>query len=239
MATLPDSANDAALTERVADAIHARVISGEMPAGSWLRQSQLAEEFDVSRTPIRAALQALSERGVLELIPNRGARIRLPTRRELQESYAVRAALEGMAAAQAADLASQAQLDRMLAAESLFEHAVTEFGGGGRPTRRRAQAARAGEPWHEANDEFHTAIHEAAHNGVLTSTIRTLHQRFPRNLTWGVLGDLRLLTENVAQHRAIREAIERRDAEAARTLMQSHVQRSGELLATRLTALPD
>jgi DNA-binding GntR family transcriptional regulator len=236
MATLPDSANDAALTERVADAIHARVISGELPAGSWLRQSQLAEEFDVSRTPIRAALQALSERGVLELIPNRGARIRLPTRRELQESYAVRAALEGMAAAEAADLASQAQLDRMLAAESLFERAVQAFGG----TRgRRGQAARAGEPWHAANDEFHTAIHDAAHNGVLVTTIRTLHQRFPRNLTWGVLGDLRLLTENVAQHRAIREAIERRDAEAARSLMRSHVQRSGELLATRLTVLPD
>jgi DNA-binding GntR family transcriptional regulator len=236
MATLPDSANDAALTERVADAIHARVISGEMPAGSWLRQSQLAEEFDVSRTPIRAALQALSERGVLELIPNRGARIRLPTRRELQESYAVRAALEGMAAAEAADLASQAQLDRMLAAESLFERAVQAFDG---PTNGGAgQGARAGEPWHEANDAFHTAIHDASHNGVLVATIRTLHQRFPRNLTWGVLGDLRLLTENVAQHRAIREAIERRDAEAARSLMQSHVQRSGELLATRLTALP-
>ena len=223
---------DAALTERLADAIHARVISGDWVAGTWLRQSQLAEEFEVSRTPIRAALQALSERGIVELLPNRGARIRLPTLRELQEAYAVRAVLEGMAAAAAADLASQAQLDRLMAAERLFEEAVAARADGD------AGAEFGGQRWQTANDEFHEVIHEAAHNGVLASTIQTLHQRFPRNLTWGVLGDLRLLTENVSQHRAIREAIERRDGAGAGELMQAHVERSGELLAMRLTALP-
>jgi DNA-binding GntR family transcriptional regulator len=223
---------DPALTERVADAIHARVISGEWPAGTWLRQSQLAEQFQVSRTPIREALQTLSARGVVELIPNRGARIRLPTLRELREAYLVRAVLEGLAADLAADLASQNQLDRLLAAERLFQASVEAFAAGDDGT------AAGGQRWHTANDEFHEVIHEAAHNEVLASTIQTLHRRFPRNLTWGVLGDLRLLSENVEQHRAIREAIERRDRVAARELMQAHVERSGELLASRLTTLP-
>lgn len=223
---------DAALTERVADAIHARVVSGDWPAGTWLRQSQLAEEFAVSRTPIREALQTLSERGVVELIPNRGARIRLPTLRELREAYVVRAVLEGVAADAAADLATQEQLDRLLAAERMFEDAVEAYASDG------DAGDASGQRWQAANDEFHEVIHEAAHNGVLASTIKTLHRRFPRNLTWEVLGDLRLLNENVDQHRAIREAIERRDGAAARELMQAHVERSGELLAGRLRSLP-
>lgn len=233
MTTHTDTDNDTALSERVADAIHARIVSGDWPPGTWMRQSQLAEEFEVSRTPIRAALQMLTERGVLELIPNRGARIRQPTLRELQESYAVRAVLEGMAAAAAADLASQAQIDRLLAAERLFEEAVETVASG-----NKSRSARGALRWQTANDEFHLAIHEAAHNTVLANTIRTLHRRFPRNLTWGVLGDLRLLSENVDQHRAIRQAIERRDSEAACSLMQAHIKRSGELLARRLTVLP-
>src|SRR5262249_33706919 len=153
---------DPALTERVADAIHARVISGEWPAGTWLRQSLLAEQFQVSRTPIREALQTLSARGVVELIPNRGARIRLPTLRELREAYLVRAVLEGLAADLAADLASQDQLDRLLAAERLFQASVEAFAAGD-----NGSGDAGGQRWQAANDEFHEVIHEAAHNEVL------------------------------------------------------------------------
>ncbi|WCB91777.1 putative D-xylose utilization operon transcriptional repressor [Baekduia alba] len=217
--------------ERLTDAIHARVMSGELPAGAWLRQSRLATEFDVSRTPIREALQTLSERGVVELHPHRGARVRVPTLREIHEAYFVRAELEGIAAALAADLASQEQVDRLKAAEQLFEEAVASFqvdGDTDDATRRT---------WQSANDAFHEVIHEASHNDVLRETLAGLHRRFPRNLTWGVLDDARLLKDNVAQHRRIREAIEARYGEGARTLMRDHVQRSGDLVASRLPDL--
>jgi len=223
---------DPALTERVADAIHARIVSGDWPAGTWLRQNTLATEFEVSRTPIREALKTLTERGVVEQIPHRGARVRLPTLRDLREAYQVRAVLEGLAAEVAADLATQDQVDRLLAAETLFEEAVNAFAVEGN------RGAVSGRNWQAANDAFHEVLHEASHNEVLRTTIQQLHRRFPRNLTWGVLSDLRLLTENVSQHRAIREAVERRDGVAARELMQAHIRRSGELLATRLTDLP-
>src|ERR1700742_294692 len=190
---------DPALTERVADAIHARIVSGDWPAGTWLRQNTLATEFEVSRTPIREALKTLTERGVVEQIPHRGARVRLPTLRDLREAYLVRAVLEGLAAETAADLATQDQVDRLLAAEKLFEQAVNAFAVDGN------QGAVSGRNWQAANDAFHEVLHEAAHNEVLRATIQQLHRRFPRNLTWGVLSDMRLLTENVSQHRAIRE----------------------------------
>jgi DNA-binding GntR family transcriptional regulator len=148
------------------------------------------------------------------------------------EAYTVRAVLEGLAAQIAADLATQDQMDRLLAAEKLFEEAVNAFAADG------DHSVASGRSWQAANDAFHEVLHEASHNELLRTTIAQLHRRFPRNLTWGVLSDLRLLTDNVSQHRAIREAVERRDGVAANELMQAHIRRSGELLATRLTNLP-
>jgi DNA-binding GntR family transcriptional regulator len=219
------------LAERVAQDIQARVASGELPIGSWLRQGALAKEFAVSRTPIREALQTLRERGVVELIPNRGARVRLPTLREIREAYDLRAELEGFAAELAADLISQAQLDRLRDAERLFEDSVAEFA-----EQRSGASDGMRRNWLAANTLFHEVLQEASCNRLLASTIAGLHRSFPRNLTWGVLDDLRLLEENVQQHRAIREAIEARDGATARRLMVAHVRRSGELIATRAPA---
>lgn len=217
------------LAVRVADVIQSRIARGELPTGSWLRQSTLAQEFAVSRTPIREALQTLRARGVVELIPNRGARVRLPTVREIREAYFLRAELEGLAAELAAELISQAQLDRLREAERLFEESVAAFAAG-RPESEDGRTHRA---WVAANDLFHEVLQEASCNTLLAATIERLHRSFPRNLTWGVLDDLRLLEENVGQHRLIREAIEARDGAAARRLMVAHVKGSGELIARR------
>jgi DNA-binding GntR family transcriptional regulator len=224
--------SQAALVARVAEEIQSRVVSGELQLGSWLRQDRLAAQYDVSRTPIREALQTLSARGIVELIPNRGARVRLPTLREIREAYFVRAELEGLAAELAADLATQQQLDRLRAAEALFEDAVpsAHANSGGAPD------AAAREHWHAANDEFHEVVLEASCNRMLRTLVVDLHRRFPRNLTWGVLDDVRLLQDNVGQHRRMREAIERRDGAEARRLMRAHVRRSGELIVARAPA---
>lgn len=228
LAPLPGADTD--LAERVAGEIHARVVNGELPVGSWLRQGRLAAEFATSRTPIREALQTLRARGIVELIPNRGARVRLPTLREIRESYFLRARLEGIAAELAADLISHAQLDRLREAERLFEEAVGDFAAGHASDPGDASGRRA---WVAANDLFHEVLQEASCNRLLQEAITGLHRSFPRSLTWAVLGDLRLLEENVAQHRLIREAVERGDGVGAAALMVSHVERSGELVARR------
>jgi DNA-binding GntR family transcriptional regulator len=224
------SETESDLAARVADVIQARVASGELATGTWLRQSALAREFQVSRTPIREALQTLRARGLVELIPNRGARVRLPSLREIREAYFLRAELEGLAAELAADLISQSQLDRLRDAERLFEESVAAFAA---ERTRRPPEPTVQETWLTANDLFHEVVQEASHNELLAATIAGLHQSFPRNLTWGVLDDLRLLEDNAAQHRLIREAIEARDGASARRLMVAHIKRSGELIAAR------
>jgi DNA-binding GntR family transcriptional regulator len=225
----------AALVDRLAAAIQARVLSGEIPTGSRLRQESLATEFGVSRTPVREALRKLQAGGLVLVEPHRGAVVRGPTAREVREAYEVRAELEGLAAELAVNHIRDEELRRLHEAQELFRRSVAELVEWKRDRRgRRSPPARAHADWIEANDVFHLAIHVAAGNDRLRSTLADLHLSFPRDLTWIVLGESsRLLDENVAQHGAILDAIERHDAGAGRQLMKEHVLRAGELVVRR------
>jgi DNA-binding GntR family transcriptional regulator len=201
-----------------------RILSGAIPTGTWLRQERLAAEFGVSRTPVREALRGLQAQGMVDVVPNRGALVCGPTLRDIRETYAVRAELEGYAAELAAEWMRDEQLRRMREVEEVFARAAAES----------TESAGEGPGWGRANDLFHEAILDAAGNHRLMETVRALHRRFPRNVTWSALsGNQRLLQENVDQHRAIADAIARRDPLAAREAMRSHVRRSGELVALR------
>src|SRR3954454_17732051 len=92
-----------ALVDKLAAQLQARVLSGEFPSGTRLRQETLAEEFGVSRTPVREALRKLQATGLVELQPNRGALVRGLSLREIRDAYEVRAELEALAAELAAE----------------------------------------------------------------------------------------------------------------------------------------
>jgi DNA-binding GntR family transcriptional regulator len=214
--------------ERVAGAIQAQVLSGDVPVGTHLRQEALAEEFGVSRTPVREALRHLQATGLVELLPNRGAVVRGPSAREIREAYEVRAELEGLAAELAAGRISDRDLVRLREAQALFRESVATL------IARRAQRPapwRDESVWVRANDLFHQAILDAAANARLSDTIADLHRSFPRDLTWAALSQSsRLLAENVEQHEAILDAIEQRDPAEARRRMIEHVRSAGELV---------
>jgi DNA-binding GntR family transcriptional regulator len=222
------SADSASTVERLALAIQGQVLSGEVPVGTRLRQEALAEEFGVSRTPVREALRQLQATGLLEVHPNRGAVVRGPSAREIREAYEVRAELEGLAAELAAERISDRDLLRLREAQSLFRKSVTTL---------IARRARKPAPWKDesvwvkANDLFHQTILDASGNGRLSETIADLHRRFPRDLTWIALSQSSpLLEENVEQHEAVLRAIERRDPAEARRAMVEHVRSAGELV---------
>ena len=85
------------LVGSLADRISAKIFAGEYPPGSRLRQEALAEEFSVSRTPIREALRQLEVKGVIQHGPNQGAMVLAPNARDIRDAYQVRAELEGLA----------------------------------------------------------------------------------------------------------------------------------------------
>ncbi len=222
-------AADASLVDRLASTIQARVLNGEIVRGTRLPQEGLASEFGVSRTPVREALRKLQAAGVVEVLPNRGAVVRGPSAREIRESYEVRSELEGLAAELATARMEDAHLQRLREAEELFRGSVGQLVAG----RRGGKDA----PWDEhddwvrANDLFHQVILEAAGNLRLAEVLGDLRRSFPRELTWSALSaNSRRLEDNVLQHGAILDAIERRDAAASRDHMTAHVRTAGELV---------
>jgi DNA-binding GntR family transcriptional regulator len=221
------------IVDHLTATLQARVLSGEIPSGSRLRQEAIAREFGVSRTPVREALRQLQALGIARLEHNRGAIVRAPTPRELREAYEVRAELEGLAAELAATRILDEQLARLHEAQRLFRRSIETL----IERRRRGREQTRWDDdsdWVRANDLFHQVIQEAGANGLLLRTITDLHRSFPRALTWSALSESSaLLEENVRQHDGILEAIEARDPDESRRRMVEHVRSAGELIAHR------
>jgi DNA-binding GntR family transcriptional regulator len=216
------------LVGSLADRISAKILAGEYPPGSRLRQEALAEEFSVSRTPIREALRQLEVKGVIQHRPNQGAVVLAPNARDIREVYQVRAELEGLAISLAVEWITDEQIERMRRAQKRFADTVDKL----IAARKSSQKANLkGVPnWVESNDEFHGVVIEASGNRRLRQVIQDLHLGFTRNIMHAALTmDGRRMRENVAQHDAILAAIGRHDAVEARKAMMHHILRSGEL----------
>ncbi len=218
-----------ALVDELAQRIHLQIMSGELALGTRLRQETLAEEFGVSRTPVREALRQLQATGMLEILPRRGATVRGPSPRDIREAYVVRAELEGLAVQLAAELITDDELGQLREAAALFSQAVARFTAPGERSREFSDAE-----WPSANDLFHEVILRASGNHRLYETVRHLHLSFPRKLTWSAHSESsRVLEENAIEHHKIVRAIEEHQPATARRELQRHIARAGGLAAAR------
>jgi len=117
------------LIEDLANRIQAKIVAGEYPPGTRLKQEVLAQQFDVSRTPIREALSRLEAKGIVSQAQRRSAVVRAPSGREISEMYQVRAELEGLAAQLAARWITDQQLVDLRISRDAFVQAVKELRG--------------------------------------------------------------------------------------------------------------
>jgi DNA-binding GntR family transcriptional regulator len=160
--------------------------------------------------------------------------VRGTTPREVREAYLVRGELEGLAAELATMHVSDDELGQLHDAQELFRTAI-EQEIAHRRTGNDAQPWSAQNEWERANNLFHEVIQRASGNRQLQLAITHLHRSFPRHLTWRALSkSSHLLGDNIAQHTAILDAIERRDPAEARKQMSAHVHEAGELVAVLL-----
>jgi DNA-binding GntR family transcriptional regulator len=206
----------APLVDEIAQRIRERIMSGEFPIGQPLRQAALAEEFAVSRMPVREALRQLQHGGLIEVHANRGAIVRVPAPWEVRQAYEVRAELEGLAASRAATRVSEADISRLRQHNDVLRQAVSQPG-------TPVTAA--------ANDDFHTGICSVADNAMLKRMIDQINGSFPRNVSSTALADAeRYRSENVREHDAIIAALADGDGDRAREAMHAHVVSAGEYL---------
>jgi DNA-binding GntR family transcriptional regulator len=213
------------LADEIAFRLEAAILAHELLPGTKLGQEELCQRFGVSRTPVREALRKLQAQRLVVLVPNKGATVRLPTRTEVEEIYDLRAELEAYAAELAcrnAGRETDAELARMA-------EAVKARRGGrrGRPiSDSRFNLELAG-----AIRDFHQVIYEAAGNQRLAAMLRELFAAFPGNYcSHGMTRTPEGEQLHLDDHERIREAIHRRDPEAARRLMKEHTQRAKQML---------
>jgi DNA-binding GntR family transcriptional regulator len=221
------------LADEIAFRIQAAILDGQYPPGTHLQQDELCARFGVSRTPVREALRKLQATNLVDLVPNRGAMVRIPTRKELVEVYGLRAELEGFACQLAASNVGPDGLDELNRAQSEMERATDQLERGGlRPDGEAAFNARVT----QANVRFHAAIHRLADNSRLARTIEELQTYFPKDYVWRAIRDSpeEVLVLSIDEHDQIRDALAAHDGAGARHAMAAHIEHAGRLLIAYL-----
>jgi DNA-binding GntR family transcriptional regulator len=171
-----------------------------------LDERQLAQDFGISRTPVREAMAQLEREGFVRSVPRRGVYVVRKTKREVIEMITAWAALEGMAARL---ITANADAERIASLRKMF--ATFEDG------KLRAQL----DEYSEANIEFHQTIIRMSGNSVLISLAENLftHMRMIRRKT---IGEKDRVERSIRDHMNIIEALEARDTARAETLVRSH-----------------
>jgi GntR family transcriptional regulator of vanillate catabolism len=226
--TSPLAASPATRSASVVEALRSAVLSGEYVPGERLHEVRLTARLDVSRTPVRAALQTLASEGLLDHAPNRGYTVRAFPVGEIVSAYEVRAVLEGLAARLAAERGVGEQ------ERAVLERALRDGDkllGSGELTNNERSAYSA------INAAFHETVHAAAGSRMLADMVRLCQQvpvSSPRNVVAFEERDVRRRHDD---HHRIFEAIVGREPWRAEMLMRDHVASVKTSLVRSLSSL--
>ncbi len=193
--------------EEIRRELASRIIGGILAPGAGLDETLLAAEFGVSRTPVREALRLLAASGLIDQKPHAKALVAKPDAEVLAGMFEVMGYLEALCAGLCAKTMTAVERETL---ETLHKEMAALV--------RAGDAAR----YAEANDAFHTAIYDGAHNNYLMEITRSTRQRLQpfRRAQFGALGRL---AKSHAEHDAVVEAILRGDRAEAELAMRRHI----------------
>lgn len=188
-------------------ALHRQIVGGELEPGARLVEADLVASLGVSRPAVRAVLSRLRYEGLVDREPHRGAQVRRVGVAEAVEIVQARAALEALAAQQAAARATDEELAGL--------RAVIE--------EMRERAA-AGDllGYSRGNARFHAGILEASRHGTAQRLVAGLKAQVVRYQFRTILVPGRA-AHSLREHEAVLAALERRDGEAAAAAMRAHL----------------
>lgn len=201
------------------DEIRRAIISGALPEGSLTSARVLSEALGISRTPVREALVELAGDGMVSFERNRGVRICVTRRQDVEEIFDLRLLLEVPAVKRAVGALS----DSVVAA---LEEAVAQM-----------QACLDDEAEFMRHDwAFHRVLLEKAGNERLVAIVGRLRDQ-TRTQGISTVGRSRQLDAIVAEHQCVLEAVRRRDAAAAAAEMEDHLKTTRDLLLAQEDAV--
>jgi DNA-binding GntR family transcriptional regulator len=212
----------APLRTQVSDILRREIVEMRLHPGQRLVERELIERLGVSRTTIREALRELAAEGLVTTIPQKGAIVAIPSPKEAAEVYEVRALLEGLAAREFVDNATELHLDAL--------------------RRAMTQVARAGKKNDadgvlRAKNRFYDVLFDGADNPTIRSILGGLQARVAVLRATSLTAPDRP-RQSVTEIQAIVDAIERRDGDAAAAAASFHVRQAAETAFRQIGIAP-
>lgn len=193
-----------ALYEEVAELLRQRIFQRELEPGSWIDELKLAEEYGISRTPLREALKVLAAEGLVTMKVRRGAYVTEVSEKDLADVYHLLSLLESDAAGVVAERASPAQRAELQALHAQLEAAADQ--------RDRFFAL---------NEQFHMLVLEMADNRWRQQMVADLRKVMKLNRHNSLFKTGRI-NESLAEHRAIMSALVAGDGALTVQRMREH-----------------
>ena len=193
-----------ALYEQVAERMRARIFLRELEPGAWIDEMKLCAELGISRTPLREALKVLAAEGLVTMKVRRGAYVTEMSSTDVAQVYHLLGLLESDAAAQVAAHGDDAARRHLADLHQRLE-----------------QEVRQREDFFATNEAFHQALLEAAGNRWAVQIVTELRRVMRLNRHHSLFKRGRL-SDSLAEHRAVMQAIEARNPELARARMLAH-----------------
>ncbi|MBX3679667.1 MAG: GntR family transcriptional regulator [Rhodocyclaceae bacterium] len=208
-----------ALYQEVAERLRERIFAHDLPQGAWIDEQAVAEQYGISRTPLREALKVLASEGLVTLKPRRGCYVTEISERDLDEIFAVMALLEGKCASETARKAGNPDIRALQTIHDRLEE---------------AGAHGDIEGFFEANQLFHGKVQEIADNHWLAHVIADLRKVIRLSRHHSLFSEGRL-EQSLAEHRLILAAFTMRDPALAEQRMREHIT-SGRMALARIAA---
>ena len=204
------------LDGRVYDQVEKKIISGEYKVGEQITEMRISKELGVSRTPVREALAMLERDGLIEIIPNKGARVCGVSENDLIDIYKIRQRLEGLCASLASQRINEEGIHNL---EEIIE--LSEF----------YMMKNNHEKLKELDTDFHQCIYKHSGSRMISKILSDLHRSigYYRKLS---LQNPQRLDNSVKEHKEILEAIKNKDALKADELAAHHAESALENLTT-------
>jgi DNA-binding GntR family transcriptional regulator len=185
------------------------IVEGSLAEGERIPERELCERFGISRTPLREALKVLASEGLLDLLPNRGARVRALTTRDLTELFDVMGGLEALAGRLACETITE---DEIAAVEKLHYEMYGCY------LRRDLHG------YFQFNQSIHQKIVEAARNATLAATYASFAGRLRRvRFSANLARDRDRWSEAMREHEAILDALRRKAGQELSDILFHHL----------------
>ena len=195
------------LYREVADRVRELIEQGALTPGERISEKKLCEQFGVSRTPLREALKVMASEGLVELLPNRGARVTRLTVKKVPNTYDVMAALEGLSGELACQNITEQEFSVI---QQLHETMLDHY------RKRELQ------PYFRVNQQIHERIIAAADNEVLEEMYSNLSQRVKRVRYSKKMTD-DFWRRAVEDHEVMIDALQKRDGLMLGRILREHL----------------